>query len=316
MKITIHIGSTKTGSSALQMHLAQAREKLLDAGILYPEFGTKSNAHHVLFAAAHPGAWGMHRDALSSNEVERFAFFRNTFECILEHAESAGVDHIVLSSEYWWGLLPEKFQKLISDNLQHHDVRLVGCVRRQDRWLEASYLQAVKGGESKSFEFWLRNKLRTPVMGGAHYLKILNHWNEILLPLETIVIPYEFSDRTAYIKKVSNSVCDKDVGSLTVPSEAKVVNKSPNAEGVEAILKLNKGDEIEARRIERMYEIMGSYSRPENTATATLMTELDQRRLLKRFRAINKVTECLYFNGNELFKDIKNIDHKELESAS
>jgi len=75
MKITVHIGSTKTGSSALQMHLAQAREGLREFGVLYPEFGTKSNAHHVLFAAAHPGAWGMHKDVLAVNEDDRFAYF-------------------------------------------------------------------------------------------------------------------------------------------------------------------------------------------------------------------------------------------------
>lgn len=312
MKITVHIGSTKTGSSALQLHLAQAREKLLDTGILYPEYGTKSNAHHVLFAAAHPGAWGMHRDVLSSNEGERFAYFQSTYERILEQAESEKVNHIVLSSEYWWGILSDKFQKLISDSLQKHDVRLIGCVRRQDRWLEASYLQAVKAGESSPFDLWLQNKLRTPAMGGAHYLKILNHWNEILLPRETIVIPYEFSDRTTYIKNVSNSVCDKDVGNLTVPAKAKVVNKSPNAEGVEAILKLNKGDEVEARRVEQMYEIMGTYSRPENTSKATLMTELEQRRLINRFRAINHVTETVYFQGNTLFKDIQYDDTRKI----
>ena len=74
MKITVHIGSTKTGSSALQMHLYSARSALEDVGVCYPDMGVKSNAHHVLFASAHPGAWGMHRDVLSAKEDERFQY--------------------------------------------------------------------------------------------------------------------------------------------------------------------------------------------------------------------------------------------------
>lgn len=305
MKITVHIGSTKTGSSALQLHLAQAREKLLDVGVLYPELGTKSNAHHVLFAAAHPGAWGMHKDVLSGVENERFQYFRDTFSQIEEQAVLSKVDHVVLSSEYWWGMVPEKSQKLIGECFQQHEVRLVACLRRQDRWLEASYLQAIKSGEARPFDVWLAQRLCTPTMGGAHYLRILNHWNETLLPSETCVMPYEFSDRTSYMRNVSEIVCDKNVGDIIVPSDAKVVNRSPNAEGVEAILKLNKNkDESEADRFQQMSAIMGNFSRPENSREATLLSEIEQRQLVKKFSRINKVTNRLYRSSPDgrLFK--------------
>jgi len=216
---------------------------------------------------------------------------------------------IGLPISYWWGILPDRFQRLIAEQFQQHEVRLVACLRRQDRWLEASYLQAVKSGEDKFFEIWLDEKLKTPTLGGAHYLKILNHWNETLLPAETLVIPYEFTDRTEYIKRVSEKVCDGKVGGIVVPSDAKVVNRSPNAEGVKAILKLNSDSNPEIVRAKRMAEIMGKHSRPENTEKGALLTEMDESRFRKQFMQSNALVHRLYCHDGSkcLFEDTSNL---------
>ena len=317
MKITVHIGSTKTGSSALQMHLALARENLKNVGILYPEEGSKSNAHHVLFAAVHPGAWGMHSDILSNNEEERFGYFSETLASIICNAENANCQHIVLSSEYWWGVLPGRFQRVISDHVQKHELRLVTCLRRQDRWLEASYLQAIKSGEKRPFGEWLDNRLSGPNMGGANYLAVLEHWSATLKPKEIVVIPYEFTDRTIYIRSVVEAVCDASVGEVVVPLEARVVNKSPNAEGVEAILELNKSSKENARA-KKINMIMSKLARPENTKSATLLTELEQRRLLRQFDSINMSLQNAYGNneGKSFFLDDDIRMNDKIESTS
>ena len=298
MKITVHIGSTKTGSSALQMHLYKAREKLEDAGVCYPEFGVKSNAHHVLFASARPGAWGMHRDVLSESEDKRFEYFVTTFSTILDYAERKNIGHIVLSSEYWWSILPLRFHDFLREQFVHHETRLVACVRRQDRWLEASYLQDVKSGEDKNFDTWLAHRIGDHSMGGANYLKILNHWTETLLPRETIVVPYEFTDRTAYIRNVVTRVCDAEVGELAVPDIANVVNKSPNKEGVEAIISINKSTDSAVNRREKVGEILSSFSRPENTNMAALLSVGQQKALYNKFENINRLVVELYCTKN------------------
>ncbi len=280
------------------MHLAQARDKLLEAGVLYPELGAKSNAHHLLFAAAHPGAWGMHRDVLSSVESERSQYFRDTFSQIMEQAASERVEHVVLSSEYWWGQLPVKFQKVISEQFHSFETRLVACVRRQDRWLEASYLQAVKSGESRIFKEWLDDRLKTANMGGANYLKILNHWAEVLLPSDIQVVPYEFKDRTEYIRRVANIVCDSEVADIVVPDEAKVVNRSPTAKGVEELIKVNECDNISEKN-GRVAEILKVNSRPENKSEAELLTLMEQKELYERFVEINRLVSKAYRKNRE-----------------
>ena len=48
MKINLHIGHTKTGTSQFQYLMTQSKEKLKEIGVLYPEQGIKFNAHHGL----------------------------------------------------------------------------------------------------------------------------------------------------------------------------------------------------------------------------------------------------------------------------
>jgi len=48
MRIIIHMGLPKTGSTALQMALAQSRPALAQAGILYPAFQHEFNTHYLL----------------------------------------------------------------------------------------------------------------------------------------------------------------------------------------------------------------------------------------------------------------------------
>ena len=294
MKITVHIGSTKTGSSALQAHLFKAREDLVAKGIWYSNSGVKSNAHHVLFASVHPGAWEMHKDELSGDIDERFAYFKDTLSRIISEAESAGIEHIVLSSEYWWTILPPQFRNIISLAFKEHDVRLVACIRRQDRWLEATYLQSVKSGEKRPFDEWLKARLSNPHFGGSHYLRILNYWTETLLPVETVVVPYEFTDRSEYIKRISSKVCDEDVGDIVVPTTAMVVNKSPNKEGCNALLQVNQRQQASPDRGAELIEIMKNNSRPENTKDATLLNIAEQQRLLLRFYKINDLVVKMY----------------------
>lgn len=48
MKLILHMGMPKTGSTALQYTLARARPRLLEAGVLYPEVASDQTYHHIL----------------------------------------------------------------------------------------------------------------------------------------------------------------------------------------------------------------------------------------------------------------------------
>ncbi|HJK96224.1 MAG TPA: hypothetical protein RMF84_03335, partial [Polyangiaceae bacterium LLY-WYZ-14_1] len=92
MRLVLHIGSTKTGSSALQTTLYRRREEVLAAArALYPAHGVvpTAGAHHLLAAALHPNAWRMHADMIGE---DRAAFFANTAAAIRAQVEATGAE--------------------------------------------------------------------------------------------------------------------------------------------------------------------------------------------------------------------------------
>jgi hypothetical protein len=134
MRIILHIGLYKTGTTAVQRFFTRNRSALTERGVLYPESFTKFDAHHPL-----PWALGVgHRDKVPSvrpDEVVR---------AILQEAASAGADTVVLSSEEFINLeAAERLQKL-KKLFDGHAIEIIIYLRRQDSLLLSSYGQHVR----------------------------------------------------------------------------------------------------------------------------------------------------------------------------
>lgn len=125
MKYIIHIGTHKTGSTALQRFLFVNRDQLLAKGILYPLVGVMDCAHHELAWAVRSGDQGKVDELLRAIETE---------------ATATGVGRIVLSSE--------EFEFIRNKNsLRPFFARkptVVLFVRRQDSYLESEYNQHIR----------------------------------------------------------------------------------------------------------------------------------------------------------------------------
>ena len=86
MRIILHIGVYKTGTTAVQSFLARNRSALAEQGVLYPESFTRFDAHHPL-----PWALGVgHRDKDSSVRPDEVA------RAVLQEAESAKAETVIL----------------------------------------------------------------------------------------------------------------------------------------------------------------------------------------------------------------------------
>lgn len=84
-RFLLHIGTNKTGTTAIQSALWRNRERLADAGALYPDLGVEHFGHH-----------GIAR-AIKTGEPERFDLCRDWHSQLLERAEAYGL--VVVSSE-------------------------------------------------------------------------------------------------------------------------------------------------------------------------------------------------------------------------
>jgi len=118
MRLVIHAGIHRTGTTSLQRTLAKNRAALLAQGVAYP--GEAPN-HQAL-------AWELVRGQSGAREV-------------LALVEGAGAERVVLSGE---DFAIQTDLAWLAAVAARHDVRVVFYLRRQDHWLASWYNQHVK----------------------------------------------------------------------------------------------------------------------------------------------------------------------------
>jgi hypothetical protein len=257
----LHIGSTKTGSSALQKILYSNRDALQKAGVYYPDIGVASNAHHVLLGAIHPGAWNLHKDAYKDDRIE---YFKERVAAIIARAEELECRHIVLSSEYLWGEFNPRVYKLIRDAFAECQLRIFASLRDPAHWAESTYLQVLKRGESKAFAEWLE-KTRTIPVRGFDFDAVVKKWSEGTHAACTTLMRYEFDSEAEFMSQVFFEMTGVDLNDMPVRTVTRTVNPSPTQEGMRMMLKLNRSDLPDKEREKKMEKILSTHSRPPNS---------------------------------------------------
>lgn len=128
MKIILHIGMSKAGSSAIQKMLNDHREALRPQGFCYPLTGRK---------------WG-----LAHYEIVHQVRQQNSTEA-MERAlrECEGALTGILSCEGFW-LFSDEQVALLARALVAHETTVVIYLRQPVRYLRSSYRQAVKVGRT------------------------------------------------------------------------------------------------------------------------------------------------------------------------
>ncbi|UOM34654.1 hypothetical protein [Acuticoccus sp. I52.16.1] len=256
-RVVIHIGSTKTGSSALQTALFKRREELAAAGVHYSRLGVHfgpdgvpSGAHHLLSAAIHPGAWRMHTGDIPEDRV---GYFNETARRIAADAAAENAHTIVLSSEYWWGSFPVSMYRAVAAAFAPARFEVVAFIRRQDEWAMSSYLQAVKSGETRDFRDWAERAL-FKTGSGLNYFRVINRWAYLTHAQKVHVLRYQDVKDNVFAAFCDTIGADVD---KTIPVAR--VNPSPSAEGVQLLLEINRSDMTDAEKKAERAQVMGKH---------------------------------------------------------
>ncbi|GAA6167810.1 hypothetical protein [Sessilibacter corallicola] len=143
MKIVLHIGSDKTGTTALQSYFAKNRKALLDNGLLYPKLD-KTNHHECLA-----------RELLTSKQGTAW----QNFHTILSNTQKN--KKIIISSEMLCSL-SDKYLKLLKIWLKEHQITIIAYIRDTEEYLESGVMQKLKTSKN-SVEFKRLYRITTSI---------------------------------------------------------------------------------------------------------------------------------------------------------
>jgi len=147
--VLLHIGVHKTGTTALQAALADAREELAAAGVRYPG---KLQAQHRAALAVLGRPWGWNN---RGGAVLDRAHFDRLSARVAEHP-----GRVVISSEFFCEA-PEDIAREVVSGLGGRRVHVVVTVRNLGKLLPSSWQQYLKYGLTTDYEPWLRDVFAT-----------------------------------------------------------------------------------------------------------------------------------------------------------
>ena len=156
--IWLHIGTTKTGTTALQHHLSSNRDALAEQGLTYvsPAGKTSSNSLAV---------------AMNKNRADALQELRADLSGQIAGRKTKDA---ILSSEMLFGIAPDRLVDAIPA-LAGEPLSVLVYLRRQDRYLESNYLQKLKNGR---FRGSIHEHIARFKGSGANYWETLKPWRD------------------------------------------------------------------------------------------------------------------------------------------
>lgn len=230
MEIILHIGLHKTGSTSIQNYFFENRNLILKHyGFLYPETGIFTVAHHF-------AAWSL-QEPLESSWAISLGFdkkAKDLFPEIINEAMSAGARKLLISSEDFSLISPEKLAPIIKNN----KLMVFLYLRRQDKLIESFFGQMVRQYETRYYEIF-----DTYLASLGNFLDFeifLDNWQQAI---PGVVIKPMIYDRSEFPN--GNVVEDflKAIGldiHTDIDVEKSIVNESLSPLSIRALAKINK----------------------------------------------------------------------------
>ena len=136
----IHIGPQKTGSTAIQVAMFEARDAMGEHGAYYP--GRSPRRRKAGWELGLPDGKPIGSRLTRWNQLVR-------------EVRDAGDVRVCVSNEDFARAAPPQVQRIVTD-LGGEDTHVVAVARRLDKYLPSQWQEQVKAGVTRSFDSWLR----------------------------------------------------------------------------------------------------------------------------------------------------------------
>jgi hypothetical protein len=291
VKITVHIGLEKTGTTTIQGFLSRKRDALLDQGILFPVAPGKSN-QTLLAAAAMAGDVNIRARALKTLGPDFAADLARQLEAEIAEAQP---QRLLFSNEHCSSRLHtvEEVQRLRDFLAQFGDEMVILVyLRRQDEFLLSTYSTSVKSGSVKPFVIPRGRKLHARY----DYRVLLELWGGVFG--QAAMRPRLFQPSSWVGGDLLTDFCDAaelDVSEREAPTR----NLSLSAEGLELVRMLNKqsGGERDGSVVRAVGKLTAGPKLSLSTAT--------RREFMRHFEDSNHWVAETFFGREQLFDDVR-----------
>jgi hypothetical protein len=311
MKLILHIGQSKTGTTALQSMLSRNRSILKEHRVLYPDNFLKGMAldilNHNAFANSINGYdlyehlnadqyWSQFSDQLRSGD----------YDCILLSGESFyGGRPYPWETNTYYDDYKNKILKLKSFiDRDNWDVEIIAYLRSQNEWLESSIPHIIRyAGTLKTKIYENDAQLADALAPFIDYNHVIGLWDEILSPQKIQLIEYDrnnFPQNNIALDFLNNIGIDDQ--RLQKTSAADNPHDSWSRNFIELKKQLNLTPKSKMRE-EAIIDTINSLNKKAlNQNKYVLNTDLHNK-ILKRYQSGNAALSKKYNRNNPIFSE-------------
>ena len=264
IKIILHAGTPKTGTTSLQFLLAEKHEELLANGILYPKYYLDTNPpkHQWIVSLLK-----------QNNFNELFIYLKNIY---LESIEK-NVNTIFLSTEgifnHWWDFTDEA-KEVLRIMAKYFNIKLYVVFREPCSFLESFYKQNLKNPQMLATKCYGKNSTFTEMSKDEWFIKHLDYLG-FIHESETI-FGKENLELFTYSSKIIDDILKKMNITFDKLNEEKRKNTGQTNISVELLMNINKynlnaSDKKDVINIlKKMDKIFNKYNNPEIIDTESI----------------------------------------------
>lgn len=233
--VVVHIGVHKTGTTALQAALADARTELSRYGVRYPG---RRQAHHAAAIAVIGKTWGWTNNGGQRKDLQNFDR--------LARQIAAHTGRVIVSSEHWCESPDEVAEQTVAA-FGPDRVQVVVTLRNIGNLLSSSYQQYLKYGLRARYEPWLENlfakddgsRMSPSFWLRNHHEVVIERWARAVGPDRVTAIVLEDVDREAMFIAFSQLL---DIPERVLTSRMELTsNRSMTAQEAELLRRVNVG---------------------------------------------------------------------------
>lgn len=287
MRVILHVGAHKTGTTSIQATMTQSQEVLEQAGVIYPRCCWLDAGHHRLGYSMKKKPDPRHGDLpLLADELAQ-----------LSSALAASSAHTALISSEEMFTAPTAAITALAEALKGHDVEVVVFVRRPDVVFESAFNQRLKQvyrdfNEEANADYHIEDYTENPglIIADIDYYRFVSRWAGPFGQASIRLVQYEKQDAVDAMAAI--------LGIDRAQLASGASSENPRAsEKLVAMLRLARSVGASIETQERLRDI--AMTRFPSSAGAGLLDPTARRFILKKYRQGNEALFHAYLGqGN------------------